>query len=657
MQKTLFILFSCLCCCGIVYSQSAKKGFKLLEKLEYDKARSTLEELRSSDPQNPAAHFGLALIYSDDKSPFFNLVKAWQHCRTLQENMEKLPQDDLEIIGEYFINTEARSIPRPVKKKIEYAVKIIEAHLIKYVREENNLALAYEVLEKFPDFRYYKNVVHIRNQLEFRKVEKQPAVEAYAEFIEKFPDAAQIDKAVRYRNQLAFEKAARINTVEAYDGFIREYPDADEYNMAVRNRNAAAFAMAKTVNTLQAYEDYIERYSGSLEVAEAKLLQKQLLYDYARKIKTVEAYNEFIRKYPEGQQYLDIFNLKSLDIGMKYLSTSSITSSNVQWTRSFDLGEQTETSGALESLADNRLMLTTTTRRNDTSLTDIWLLCLDSDGKMIWNKTLGDAFDDQALFSSVNLKNEVVIVANSWTGFDPSAYEVWLFKQGAEGRNVWSQKLSRWCVNTLLTDNNNNILLGGYEPGDSLKKNYRIMVLNDAGRRLWNRVYTGTGEVMWLGVMPDEAILVVADNWICKMDDGGYIRWEYLPAAPCAYQHAVILEKGECLLGGIHEHGITLTKLNADGKKSWDKQHALPGSVSSIRKMLPAGAGRTLIATNDRQGGNDLLWIMNQTGEIMKRTRLENGKINDILTDGFNNLLILIEDENAILIKNAGVDF
>ena len=86
-----------------------------------------------------------------------------------------------------FIIPKQDILARPVKKKIEYAVETIEAKLIKYIREENNLDLVYEVIKKFPEFRYYDNVIHIRNQLEFRKYEKQNTLEGYLEFIQKFP--------------------------------------------------------------------------------------------------------------------------------------------------------------------------------------------------------------------------------------------------------------------------------------------------------------------------------------------------------------------------------------------------------------------------------------------------------------------------------------
>ena len=157
--------------------------------------------------------------------------------------MEKLSPDELEIIGEYFTETEVRQRSIPVKKKIEYAMETIEAKLIKYIREENNLEIVYGVLDKFPDFRHRENVIHIRNQLEFRKYEKKNTLEGYLEFMQKFPDAAQVEKAIRYRNRLSFEKARRVNSPEAYQAFMKEYPEATENNQAIKLLYASAFSV------------------------------------------------------------------------------------------------------------------------------------------------------------------------------------------------------------------------------------------------------------------------------------------------------------------------------------------------------------------------------------------------------------------------------
>jgi hypothetical protein len=640
-----------------VLSQNAKKGFKWLEKLEYDKAKSVFDELFIANKQNPAVNLGLALICSDDKSPFYNLVQGWSHCILLQENIEKMIPEDLEYIGEYFMNTEKRPSSRPVKKKIEYAVGIIESHLIKYVREENNLALTYEVIEKFPDFRYYGNIVHIRNQLEFRKYEKQNTLEGYIEFIDRFPEAAQLGKAIKYRNRLAYEKACSVNTVEAYEDYMKEYSDAPEFTKAVKSRNALTFGRARAINTLQGYEEFIRRYPDAFEVAEAKVMQKQLLFEYAKTIKTLEAYNDFIGKYPEGQQYIDIFNLKSLYLGNLYLSSSNFTS-GIHWARCFDLANENETIGSLSSLENGRYFMAVTSRKNDTSYTDVWLICLDTEGKMVWNKITGGNFDDQVMFSSVNRKNEIVMAGYSWSGADTSAREVWLFKQAPDGRNIWSQKLGKWTLHSLVTDDNNRILLGGYHSDDSLRRHYRIMVLNDMGRKLWDRTYSDYGEVRSLGIMPDQSVLVVTGNWISRMDNRGYIKWEYVPPPEIFYRNGMASENGETYIGGIRNNSsLIMTKFGADGKKKWDKQYALPDSVASIVKIIEIGTNQLFLTVAYKNTGNGILWIDGLTGEPVKEKQFARDKITDFLIDNEKNLWIMLESENTVLLKIKGSNF
>ncbi|MBN2813850.1 MAG: hypothetical protein JXQ80_07215, partial [Bacteroidales bacterium] len=182
---TLFCLSA-----SVLTGQPVKRAYKLLEKADYLKAYELFKEALSENKEDPAARFGMSLLLADDKSPQYNLIEAWECADGLIEKLDQLSPETLEFIGEYFYNTESRHISRPVKKKMEYGIETIEAKLIKHIREENNLELVYTALEKFPDFRHYNNIVHIRNQLEFRKYEKINTLEGYLTFIQKFPDAA-----------------------------------------------------------------------------------------------------------------------------------------------------------------------------------------------------------------------------------------------------------------------------------------------------------------------------------------------------------------------------------------------------------------------------------------------------------------------------------
>jgi tetratricopeptide (TPR) repeat protein len=640
-------------------AQNVKKGFKLLEKAEYEKSAEVFGEVIGENEQNLAAIFGMAMIYADNKSTLFNLIDAWSYAIKLRQNVEKLTPEEIEIIGEYFSNTEVRPRTIPVKKKIQYALETVEANLIKYIREENNLDIVYAVLEKFPDFRYRDNVIHIRNQLEFRKYEKQNTLEAYLEFIQKFPDASQLEKSIRYRNKLAFEKARQVNTVEAFQDYLKKYPEASECNMAVKMLNAVAFQQAKKENTITAYENFISAYPDALEVADAKQLLKELLYEDAKKIQTVEAYNEFIRKYPEGQQYIDIFNLKSLDNGMKLISSQAFPSNNVQWARSFGEEEATELTACMAIDSNDFYVAGGTVVRSDTGTSDAWVLKLGTDGKMLWNKFVGDAFNNEVNILDINNRNEIIGIGHTWLGRDSSSRESWIFKLGSDGQKLWSKKLGSFHVRCILTTGQGTIFLGGFAINDSSGSiHYAMMSLNEYGKRLWNRTYTGIGEIVSLSLTGDKRILVTGNHWRARMDPRGYLIWETSCAATDSILNSVALPRGETLYLGLRNRSTAmLIKTGPDNKVIYEKEITTPDTLCAAGSLIYGGPGQ-VIALLSFPGYQSLNWINVTKGEIQKTARIPAGMtLTGIRKDLQGNLMLAAYTGEILLIKNTGITF
>lgn len=636
-------------------AQNARRGYKLLEKKDYTKARELFSGALKETSDHPASMLGMMVLLADDSSDFFDPVDAWKYGSALQKLMDKFTPDDLEFIGEYFYNTEVRHINRPVKKKIEYAIETVEAKLIKYVREENNLELVYRVLEAFPDFRHYNNCIHIRNQLEFRKYEKLNTLEGYLEFMKKFPEAAQIEKAKRYCNKLAFEKACSLNTVEAYKNYIKEYPDASEVNTAIKNLHAVAFDVAKKANTIQALEAYMAEYPDALEISEARQLQKQLLYEYAKKIQTLEAYNEFIRKYPEGQYYIDIFNLKSLDNGMKFLSAYPIGSNNILWARSFDEENTDEISACFATDSLNNYIVGATVFRNDTGYTDAWILKLNSDGKMIWNKYVGEAFNDEIYLITCNRKSEIIGAGYTWTGTDSSSRESWIFKLGADGSKIWSRKLGKMHIKSLTAGSNGSIYAAGYLVNDSLQDKYSIVVLHEQGKRLWARTYTGKGRIIYTGETKDGNMIVAGTSWCAKITPKGYILGEHkfdtdsVVACNLANDnsvHIVAIRDSATIV----MHGLDATFKPAAGKIP--QLSALKCRVNSVVRGND-GILAMLLTFDDHQA---IYRVDGKTGNVVSKIELPAGVLFDSLeVDKRNNLVIEACDGQVIIIKNNGL--
>jgi hypothetical protein len=655
MYKILLIPFLFLALC--VSAQNSKKGFKYLEKAEYEKSAEVFREVLKEKSEDPAASFGLAMIYGDEKSTLFNLVDSWDFALKCKSNVEKLTPDELEFIGEYFQNTEARIRNIPVKKKIDFAIETVESKLIKYVREENNLDLVYEVLDKFPDFKYHDNVMHIRNQLEFRKYEKLNTLDGYIEFIQKFPEAAQIDKAKRYRNKLAYDKAVQTNTVEAYEEFMKSYPDATESNQAVKMLYAAAFQKAKAENTVTGFDDFIVQYPDALEVADAKILQKGLLYDYAKKIHTIEAYNDFIAKYPDGQQYIDIFNLRSLDRGMKLMESRSFPSGNLQWARSFGAEDSKEFSACMTIDSLNNSIAGGTIIRSDTLKSDAWVIKTAPDGKMIWNKTVGEEYNDELNILENGRHNEIIGVGYTWLGLDSASRETWIFKMGADGGKLWSKKLGHLNVNCLLTSGSGNIYLAGSESTDTSSAKYAIVALTENGKHLWNRNYAGSGALVKLCLLPNNYILMVGNHWRAKIDAHGYLLSESAFTAADSILNATTLPKGEILYAGIRNKNKTVfIKTSWDNKPIFEKEAFQQDSLCAVRSIIP-GAESQVIILMDFIRHQSLCWYNIVTGAVIRTVQLPSGMVvTGIRKDYQGNLLLVALDGEIVLIKNTGLD-
>jgi len=525
MQKKLIILIFIIILPITIKSQNIKRIYKFLEKADYTKAKEILDKFIIEQPDNSITFFAYMILYGDKTSSFYNPLEAYYYSRKLLERIENLSKEEYDIISEYFTNTEVIKSSLPVKKKILHAIGTIEADMIKYLREENNIDLVNQAIERFPDFKYYNNLIHIRNQFEFRKYEKMMTLEGFEEFLKKYPQAAQKDKAIKYRNKLAFEKAMKINTEEAFNEFINKYPDADEYYEAIKMRNKLAFEKAKRLNTLEAMEAFKQKYPDAIEIGEANIRIQKLLYEKAKTIQSLELFNEFITKYPDGVYYVDIFNLKSKSLGEKYCQRFFDGTIPIIWCRGFDKSNDFEIPGSIIVTMNNEYIVVVNSKNDSSKYFDGWILKINNDGKMIWNTYVGELYNDSIYEIVENKNNEYIMLAKTQVYSTNNSYHPWLFKINDEKKKIWSRNLGNWYVKNVVVNSFNEIILGGYVI-DSFNIYPRLLCLNNNGKKIWERTFSINGTINGIQLLDDNTILVASGKWLSLIDSKGYILWE-----------------------------------------------------------------------------------------------------------------------------------
>lgn len=584
-----------------INAQNVKRGFKSLEKREFDKAKETFVKILAEDSESVAANFGLALVEADETSPFFDIVDAYQYIVKIKGKENSLPQEDIDVLSEYFLNTETRKTSRPVKKKIEIAEDAVDARLIKYIREENNLEAVYKVLEMYPDYKHYDNVVHIRNQFEYRKYEKLNTKAAYEEFIEKFPDAAQVPKAENQRNKLAFEEVKTKNTLEDYNAYIKKYPGSRYVQQVIKLRNAKAFEQAEKLNTLEAYNKFIDLYPDALEISQAKKHQHDLMYEKAKRIKSLEAYNEFIKMYPNGLYYLDVFNLKASDLGMQNFKTLGFTSPDLVFARSLDNDEHVEEAVAIAETKDNGLVIAGNTRLNDTSCTDAWIVKLDQKGDMIWNKTIGQVYNDKVENILVNSANECIVIGYTQVASDSAAYMGWMFKLGADGQRIWNKSLGKVRIMASAISSQDKVYLATYVE-DTIPDYYYIQAYNTDGNEVWDRDYVKQGTFNDIIFTDNNDVCLAGSRWFTLSDPKFYIKWEDSLAVTGIINHAGLNQQNIVLAANDSLNNYFLG-YTMSGKKLWMNTTSISAIDDEVFDVLVNSGNKTIIVGKQEHNG------------------------------------------------------
>ncbi len=594
MKKNISLLIITLLVAFSVSAQNIKRAYKTLEKRDFEKAIETFQKLLSEDSVNVAANFGMAMIFFDEKSPHHDIIEAYMYIEKVKGKESQLKQDEMVVMGEYFLSIEARKTSRPVKKKVEVAIKNVEASLIKYIREENNLEACYEVLERYPNFKHYDNVVHIRNQFEFRKYEKLHTYEGYGEFIDKFPKAAQVIKAKKYRDSMSFEAVKSKNTLAAYIEYLEKYPDSRYAPKVIKLRNAIAYSNAKKANTMEAYENFVLSYPDALEVPEAKKFLYQLMYEKAKKIKSLEAYNKFIKLYPEGAYYIDVFNLKSADLGKKLTKDLEFSTGNLLWTRAFDNNENQEEAKTIISTADGGYVVAGLTRKADTSFSDAWIIKTDSKGKILWNKSIGQRFNDDVLEVMETSEGKIIVVGYTKLSATPNVQKKgWMFMLGKDGSKIWNKYLGENFITACGIDKNDNVYIAAYNP-DTIPDHYFFQTYNEKGSRIAEREYVNQGHFSELLFEKNENVFLVGNKWFTCTNPKFYIKWEDTLKIDAEIKLADS-HNNQLIFLASDSLGHYMFKYNEEGKLEWKTEQVSKGSIDKLNDMLALPSGEIIV--------------------------------------------------------------
>lgn len=296
----------------------------------------------------------------------------------------------------------------------------------------------------------------------------------------------------------------------------------------------------------------------------------------------------------------------------------------IEWSKCYG-GSSIDEANCIRQTADNGFIVAGLSYSNDWNVTinhgsaDYWIVKLDSDGNIVWQKSYGGTGDDEAESVDQTTDGGYIVVgySNSNNG-DVSGnhgdYDYWVIRLDADGNLLWEKSFG-----SLYSDfgrsvqqlSDGNIIVAGYN-GPSGTHNYWILKLDDSGSELWTQSYGGTNEDYALSILQtgDGGLIVGgdavssngdvignhggADEWILKLDANGSVQWKKCFGGSNSEQTLSLKQSSDGgyfvagfsmsndgdVTGNNGAHDYWITKIDGNGNLIWQKP--LGGSAIDI---------------------------------------------------------------------------
>ena len=217
---------------------------------------------------------------------------------------------------------------------------------------------------------------------------------------------------------------------------------------------------------------------------------------------------------------------------------------------------------------------------------NFWVLRLDADGNVKWQKTYGGEYSDGAN-AVVVADNGGIIVAGYSQSFGAGG-GVWVLRLDANGNVKWQKTYGGSDddeANAVAIDDNGDVVVAGYTRSfGSSGYNFWVLRLDANGNVKWQKTYGGRRDdkAYAVALAQNGDVIVVgytksfgaggADAWVLRLDANGNVKWQKTyGGSDWDEAHAVALApNGDIIVAGYSQSfgaggGVWVLRLPPDG--------------------------------------------------------------------------------------------
>jgi hypothetical protein len=350
---------------------------------------------------------------------------------------------------------------------------------------------------------------------------------------------------------------------------------------------------------------------------------------------------------------------------------------NVEWSHNFG-GAKNEASYSITKTGDGGFVLAGSATSFGAGLSDFWLVKTDSSGTMNWNRTYGGAGDDIA--SVIIQAGDGFVILGMTSSFGEGRFDYWLIKVNSNGNMLWNKTYGGvaddFGASVIQTNDGGYALTGWTNSFGAGGEDLWLVKTDSSGNMVRNKTYGSNynDEAHSLVQTGDGGFLIAGDTafesgnedaWLVKVGSNGSMIWNRTFGGPTldTFLSLAQLKDGSIALSGYTSsygsgsNDAWLVKTDSTGTLQWNKTYGGPNDEQTYSLINADDGGFALVgqATVDTHK-NYWLAKTDSSGNLQWNIK------NSATTDNFAYSLVQPKDNGYVLsgtanTKDNGEDF
>ncbi|MDD5224299.1 MAG: hypothetical protein PHE84_09925 [bacterium] len=212
--------------------------------------------------------------------------------------------------------------------------------------------------------------------------------------------------------------------------------------------------------------------------------------------------------------------------------------------------------------------------------TDFWVLKLNPDGTVAWQKTYGGTGGDYP-YSIQQTSDGGFVIAGHTTSFGAGGYDAWVLKLNPDGTVAWQKAFGGTDVEkafSIQQTSDGGFIIAGYTKSFGAG-NYDawVLKLNSDGTMAWQKAYGGTWEDHSYSIQQtsDGGYILAGyissstsyhNFWVLKLNPDGTVAWQKTYGGTHGEAYSIQqTSDGYYIVAGLYSTDFWVLKLPADG--------------------------------------------------------------------------------------------